>query len=151
MVKNSIGVFFFYKSPYSTVSDCLAAVLPALNKNGLCLIQGSEYDALTKSFFVTTHLVHTSGEWMKSKIFVPIGQKWDAQAVGIATTYGRRYLLAAMCGLAQADDDANSISKLGGKPAGAIRNTPNMGVTSPKTVTANRKPQPATAGVNNAT
>ena len=36
--------------------------------------------------------------------------KVNAQGVGSATTYGRRYGLAAMVGIAQKDDDANSIS-----------------------------------------
>jgi hypothetical protein len=38
---------------------------------------------------------------------MPIGGKKDAHAIGAAITYGRRYGMAAMVGIAQADDDGN--------------------------------------------
>ena len=44
------------------------------------------------------------------KIKLPLS-KVDAQGVGAAVTYGRRYGLSAMVGIAQYDDDANSIRK----------------------------------------
>ena len=59
---------------------------------------------------VTTTLLHSSGQWMRSKIKLPLS-KVDAQGVGAAVTYGRRYGLSAMVGIAQFDDDANSIRK----------------------------------------
>ena len=123
----------FYHSKYADVSECLKATLPALNKNGIALVQGSEWDASTKTFFVTTQLIHNSGEWLGSRLFVPI-TKMDAQGVGAAQTYGRRYLLSAMVGLTQEDDDGNSISLERTKRAGA----PQMAQrgASPKTVTA---------------
>ena len=99
----------FFKSKYADISACLEASLPALNKEGISIVQGSDYDPTTKTFFVECTLLHTSGEWIKSKLFVPI-TKMDAQGVGAAQTYGRRYLLSAMVGLAQEDDDGNSIS-----------------------------------------
>ena len=46
---------------------------------------------------------------MRSKIKLPLA-KVDAQGVGAAVTYGRRYGLSAMVGIAQYDDDAQSIS-----------------------------------------
>ena len=51
-------------------------------------------------------LMHSSGEWIKSEIRMPIAKK-DAHGIGAATTYGRRYLLSSMVGVAQADDDGN--------------------------------------------
>jgi hypothetical protein len=42
--------------------------------------------------------------------------KTDAQGVGSATTYLRRYSLASVCGIAQEDDDGNSAAH-NGKPA----------------------------------
>jgi hypothetical protein len=53
-------------------------------------------------------LIHDSGQWIKSKIRIPLTNKKDAQEIGSACTYGRRYGLAAMVGLAQVDDDGNS-------------------------------------------
>ena len=54
-------------------------------------------------------LLHESGQWIRSKIKMPIGGKKDAQAVGATITYARRFSLSAMVGIAQTDDDGNSI------------------------------------------
>ena len=137
----------YFKSKYADLSACIDTVLPVLNAEGIALIQGSDYNLENKAFFVTTTLIHTSGEWLKSKLFVPI-TKHDAQGVGAAQTYGRRYLLASMCALGQEDDDGNSISlnKLGkGKKAGV----PKMATTaSPSNLTATAAiPQPRPNGV----
>ena len=41
---------------------------------------------------------------------MPVGGKKDAQAVGATTTYARRFALSAMVGIAQKDDDGESIT-----------------------------------------
>ena len=56
---------------------------------------------------VETVVMHSSGEWMASTVSAPVS-KQDAQGVGSAITYCRRYSLAAVAGIAQEDDDANS-------------------------------------------
>ena len=96
----------FYKSKYADINDCLEAALPALSKHGLAVTQGNEFDN-TEGYYITTMLIHDSGQWIKSKIRIPLTNKKDAQEIGSACTYGRRYGLAAMVGLAQVDDDAN--------------------------------------------
>ena len=53
-------------------------------------------------------LLHNSGQWIKSKLKMPI-TKPDAQGVGATITYARRFALSAMVGIAQMDDDGNSI------------------------------------------
>ena len=53
-------------------------------------------------------LLHESGQWVKSEIRMPIGGKKDAHAIGSACTYGRRYGLSALTGVAQYDDDGNA-------------------------------------------
>ena len=55
--------------------------------------------------------MHESGEWVQTRVRCPLGGKKDIQAVGGAITYGRRYGLAAMAGIAQKDDDGNSNRK----------------------------------------
>ena len=97
----------FFNSKYASLASVLETALPALNKHGIATIQGSRYCTNTNGFYVTTTLMHSSGEWIKSEIRMPIGKK-DAHGVGSAITYGRRYLLCAMAGIAQADDDGNS-------------------------------------------
>ena len=97
----------FYKSKYADINDCLEAAIPALSKNGLAITQGNEFDRV-EGYYITTMLIHESGQWMKSKIRIPLTNKKDAQEIGSACTYGRRYGLAAMVGLAQVDDDGNA-------------------------------------------
>ncbi len=53
--------------------------------------------------------MHSSGEWIEDTLAVPVG-KADAQGMGSAATYGRRYALAAALGIAQVDDDGNAAS-----------------------------------------
>ena len=84
------------------------SAIPYLSKNGLSVTQGNEI--IPGAVCVTTTLLHESGQWLRSKIKLPM-EKVNAQGVGAATTYGRRYGLAAMVGIAQKDDDGNSISQ----------------------------------------
>ena len=96
----------FYKSSYADINDCLTVALPALSKHGLAISQGNEFSS-TDGYYITTMLLHESGQWLKSKIRIPLTNKKDAQEIGSACTYGRRYGLTAMVGLAQVDDDGN--------------------------------------------
>ena len=96
----------FYKSKYADINDCIEVALPALSKHGLALSQGNKF-CKESGYFITTTLLHESGEWLRSQIRIPLTNKKDAQEIGSACTYGRRYGLAAMVGLAQVDDDAN--------------------------------------------
>ena len=100
----------FYKSKYADISNCLEACLPALSKNGLAISQGNRF-CNTTGYYITTTLLHESGQWLKSEIRIPLTNKKDAQEIGSACTYGRRYGLTAMVGLAQVDDDGNRTVK----------------------------------------
>ena len=97
----------FYKSNYADINNCLEACLPALTAYGLSITQGNRFCSIN-GYYVTTMLMHESGQWIKSEIRMPLTNKKDAQEVGSACTYGRRYGLTSMVGLAQVDDDANS-------------------------------------------
>ena len=100
----------FYKSKYADISNCLEACLPALSKNGLAISQGNRF-CNTTGYYITTMLLHESGQWLRSEIRIPLTNKKDAQEIGSACTYGRRYGLTAMVGLAQQDDDGNRTVK----------------------------------------
>jgi hypothetical protein len=56
---------------------------------------------------VETLMTHSSGEWISNICSAPVS-KQDAQGVGSAITYLRRYSLASFAGIAQEDDDANA-------------------------------------------
>jgi hypothetical protein len=109
----------FFNSGYADLHTCIKSSFPALNKHGLSIVQGNE--VISGAVCVTTTLLHESGQWLRSKLKVPMA-KIDAQGVGSAITYGRRYGLAAMAGIAQKDDDGNSISKAtaGKNPRSAV-------------------------------
>ena len=101
----------FFNSKYASLASVLETAMPALNKNEIALVQGNRWDPSDNGFYITSMLMHSSGEWIKSEIRMPVAKK-DAHGIGAATTYGRRYLLSSMVGVAQADDDGNgAISK----------------------------------------
>ena len=98
----------FYKSSYADLHQVIQSSFPQLTKNGLSVVQGSDW--IEGSIHVTTMLCHSSGQWIKSSVCMPLKDKWNAQDVGSIMTYGRRYGLSAMVGVAQYDDDAQSVS-----------------------------------------
>ena len=97
----------FYKSSYADINSCIEACMPALNKHGLSISQGNRF-CNTSGYYITTTLLHESGQWLRSEIRMPLTNKKDAQEIGSACTYGRRYGLTSMVGLAQVDDDGNA-------------------------------------------
>ncbi|SEI98232.1 ERF superfamily protein [Azotobacter beijerinckii] len=94
-----------FKSKYADLAEILNTVRPVFSANGLSVSQCPSFEAGIVS--VETVLMHRSGQWMSSVISAPVS-KQDAQGVGSAITYCRRYSLAAVAGIAQEDDDANS-------------------------------------------
>ena len=104
--KSSVNPFF--KSTYADLHAVIESSIPFLSKHGLSAIQGN--DGKPGEFYVTTMLLHESGQWVRSKLKMPV-TKADAQGIGSTITYGRRYGLSAICGIAQYDDDGNSVSK----------------------------------------
>ena len=96
----------FFNSKYASLAAVLEVAMPALNANEVALVQGNRWESNSNGFYITSMLMHSSGEWIKSEIRMPITKK-DAHGIGAATTYGRRYLLSSMVGVAQADDDGN--------------------------------------------
>ena len=104
--KNSTNPFF--KSSYADLHQVIKSSFPQLTKHGLSIIQGSDW--IDGKIHVTTMICHSSGQWIKSSVCMPLKDNYNAQDVGTAVTYGRRYGLSAMVGVAQYDDDAQSIS-----------------------------------------
>jgi hypothetical protein len=97
----------FFKSKYADLASCWDACRAALSKNGLAVVQAPGTEATVT--YLTTTLLHSSGQWMRSSLIVT--PKDDTpQAMGSALTYARRYALTAMVGIAQVDDDGNAAS-----------------------------------------
>jgi hypothetical protein len=108
--KSSINPHF--KNRYADLAEVLNTVRPVFAGRGLSIIQGTSYDGSLVS--VTTTILHSDGGHITSTASC-VPAKADAQGVGAATTYLRRYALAAMTGIAQEDDDGQAASH--NKPA----------------------------------
>ena len=100
--KGSVNPFF--KNKYADLNDVLAAVVPALNNNGIVLLQ--PLVNIEGKNFVKTVLMHESGETFESLAEIFCKNTNDAQAYGSGVTYARRYSLSSICGIGSEDDDA---------------------------------------------
>jgi hypothetical protein len=105
-----------FRSRYADLAEVLNTVRPVLAKHGLCVIQSTAFDGAMVS--VETVLGHSSGGSVSS-VASCVPAKTDAQGVGAATTYLRRYALAAIAGVAQEDDDGNGAAH--SKPAPVVQ------------------------------
>ena len=117
----------FYKSKYTTLAQALLAVQPA-TEFGLCHTQLNDYVITPDGEVITiviTKLMHVSGdEPLVSKFPVPkipSNVKNAHQEAGSAQTYARRYGLLSVYGLANDDDDGNSLNKTPTKEPGSGR------------------------------
>lgn len=103
-VKDSQNPFF--KQKYADLASVWDACREPLSKNGLSVTQTTRITDAGEPVIITT-LMHSSGEWMSGELLVkPV--KNDPQSIGSAITYGRRYALSAIVGIAPEDDDAES-------------------------------------------
>lgn len=99
-----------FKSKYASLTEIMDAIRAPFAVNGLAVVQGVEAQDDT-GLTVTTTLLHTSGEWIESSVRVPV-VGGNAQQVGSALTYARRYSLAALCGVvADEDDDGHAATQ----------------------------------------
>jgi hypothetical protein len=106
----------FFKNVYAGLGSVWDSCRQLLSENGLSVTQLNL--PAENGVIVETVLLHKSGEWISGQIFLPL-TKQDPQAVGSATTYGRRYGLSAIIGIvADADDDAESAQ--GRRPASSV-------------------------------
>lgn len=104
-----------FRSKYADLAACVEAVVGALNKHGIMLMQRALPCA--SGITVETVFIHSSGETLSSgPLHVP-AQKQDPQGYGSALTYARRYSLMMASGIAPEDDDGNAAS---GKPSSTM-------------------------------
>lgn len=105
--KGSVNPFF--KNKYADLNDVLEAIVPALNNNGIVLLQ--PLVNIEGKNFVRTVLMHESGETFESLAEIFCKNQNDAQAYGSGITYARRYSLSSICGIGSEDDDGNGAVK----------------------------------------
>lgn len=94
-----------YKFKYADLSECKRAAKQPLADNELSVCQLIEDD-----YSIRTILLHSSGQWISSKVRMPSNTA-DAQSIGSAITYAKRYAFCAILGIvADDDEDANIAS-----------------------------------------
>jgi hypothetical protein len=95
-----------FQRKYADLASCIEAAREALSKNELAVVQMT--DSGPDGVGIISFLLHSSGEWFRSRLWMPLSQP-TPQAIGSAITYGRRYGFCALVGVApEDDDDANS-------------------------------------------
>ena len=109
-----------YKYTYASLAAVLEAVTPALNKNGLALIQ------IPMDGDLVTTILHESGERLSGNMAIP--KNLPPQELGSWISYLRRYSAMAMTGVAADDDDDGKSAQDGHKKRGA---TPPLKQTPP--------------------
>lgn len=129
----------YFKSKYADLNAILAAVKPALKKEGVKVYQPPVTDGTAN--FVTTRLVHAdSGEWLESTMKLEMS-KVTMQEAGSGVSYGRRYTLQGLLGLETADDDGNAASGKKVEPQGftGSKTTVNSGAGTATVTSAPKK------------
>lgn len=95
----------FFKSKYADLASVWDAVRGPLSSNDLSVIQSIDCDE--HGMVLITKLLHSSGQWVDSKVRVK-AVKEDPQGLGSAITYMRRYALQAIAGVSPDEDDGEA-------------------------------------------
>jgi hypothetical protein len=108
-----------FKNRYADLLSIMDSIRAPFLANGVAIIQGltAEEDRVT----CETMLVHgPSGEWISSSFTITASAS-NPQALCSASTYARRYSVAAMCAVVADDDDDGEAAShaTGPKPAHA--------------------------------
>lgn len=97
----------FFNSKYATLGAVLKAIGPALDDNGLTVIQHTDVNGNNDICLITTlHHIESGESLVSTWPLHPV--KKDPQGEGSACTYARRYSLMTMFGLNAEDDDGNA-------------------------------------------
>jgi hypothetical protein len=120
----------FFKSSYANLNSVREATLPALNRNGIAVLQPVNGDV------VTTILLHESGEQLTSNTKIVCAKQNDPQAYGSAVSYARRYGLQSMVCIGAEDDDAETAVVRESKPIKVATVTTTAAPNTASTVSA---------------
>ena len=98
-----------YGYKYMDLPTLLEASRTGLSENELSVVQGHYTTKIDDKPYVGTDtmLIHSSGQWIKSTLEIPLPQMKQlsaAQLVGVVATYARRYLWQAIVGIASEED-----------------------------------------------
>lgn len=90
---------------YASLSAGLDLVRKCLGQHEIATVQATAIDGGNRLIWLTTTLIHASGEWVSSDWPVcPISETAAPHRLGAALTYARRYSLFTLVGIAGEDD-----------------------------------------------
>ena len=89
-----------YSYSYADLASIIAATQKPLSENGLATTSAPSNGGVT----LVMRLLHSSGEWIEGEYPLPSGAGVDDKVRAAAITYGRRYLLSSLLGIATEDD-----------------------------------------------
>lgn len=99
----------FFKSKYAGLDSIWSVVKPVLNKHGLVLYQLTGKDE--QGYYVDSILCHAESGQSVGGRFYAKPEKENAQGIGSATTYARRYGMQCLLMITpEEDDDGNAAS-----------------------------------------
>lgn len=104
-------------SKYADLSSVWEAIRDPLTTNGLSIVQLPT--TLQSGVEIETLMFHESGQFLRNVLWMPCGQTMTVHTIGSAITYGRRYALMAIAGVAPEEDDGNSAAGVGEHKPGA--------------------------------
>jgi len=113
---NGIAKTEKYSFKYADLAAVWDTIRAPLAANGLAIIQDATAEGTKVA--ISTMLIHTSGEWF-STVLTLTAATVDIQKIGSAITYGRRYTILCLLGLATEDDDGVTGNEPGKQSGGA--------------------------------
>lgn len=145
-VKDELADAGKFSYRYASLASVLECVRSPFAEEGLGLIQNPTRDGLVVT--VESKVLHgESGEWMANE-FSSTAAGTDPQSVGSAVTYGRRYGLMALVGIAAEDDDGAAAMPVSRKQPQPRSQAPPQPAAQPQPQEqqATEKRQPAPRG-----
>lgn len=94
----------FFKSKYADLNTYLDEVEPLLQGNQMVLFQPVSVDPVSGANIVSSRIMHESGQFIESSMAIN-GAGLDAQKMGAAVTYLRRFTLGPLLAMRAIDDD----------------------------------------------
>lgn len=138
------------KNRYADLGSVLEAAKPVLAKHGLCIVTLPSTGETGGDAAFTTTLSHTSGAFITESFTIPYGAKRDAQGLGGALTYARRYCLSAWLNMwAEDDDGETAVGRPGLPSAGTKPAAPAQPAKSAKELIEELLNAPTIATLNN--
>jgi hypothetical protein len=92
-----------FKSKFAPLDSIIEMIRPILPKHGLSVTQHCDIPESGAGIIVETVIAHKSGQYISSRLFMPVA-KQDPQGYGSSLTYGKRYALSAVLGIVSDED-----------------------------------------------